>query len=113
MPSERTFNSIIPLITVIELVEAEAAPDGWRIALLNMNGNGQALAQEISLTYISCDPRDQPAQLHHEYPGLLPHALRVSNARGTNTCVLERAAYLATFVASALAAAAPAHPAVV
>ena len=68
MPPERAFSSVIPLFAV--LVEAEAAPDGYRIA--SLNGNRQALAQEISLTQIPRDPHDQPAQLHHEYPGLLP-----------------------------------------
>ena len=68
MSPKRAFSSVIPLFAV--LVEAEAAPDGQRIAPLN--GNGQALAQKVSLPQIPRDPRDQPAQLHHEYPGLLP-----------------------------------------
>ena len=68
MPPERAFSSVIQLFAVH--VEAEAAPDGQRIAPLN--GDGQALAQEVSLTHIPRDPRDQPTQLHHEYPGLLP-----------------------------------------
>ena len=68
MQPERAFSSVIPLFAVH--VEAEAAPDGQRIAPLN--GNRQALAQEISLTQIPSDPRDQAAQLHYENPGLLP-----------------------------------------
>ena len=56
MLQEREFSSVIPLFAIIDRVEAEAAPDGQRIAPLN--GNGQALAQEISLTqslvYLIC-----------------------------------------------------------
>ena len=58
MPPERAFSSVIQLFAVIGHVEAESDPDSQRIVPLN--GNGQALAQEISLTYIPRDPRDQP-----------------------------------------------------
>ena len=79
--------------------------------IASLHGDRQALAQKVGLPHIAVIPVIRRPSWATNALAYSPHAPKVSNARGTNTCVLERAAYFATSVASALAAAATALPA--